>query len=335
MASKKKGSARQPGQPGQSQSDQLVTSPAVNCSHCEMREAKSLNGNPKNPNKHPEEQLRIYAKILRHQGWRKPIVVSIESGLIVTGHGAWLTAVAEGWDQVPIDLQSFKSPEDEFAHMVADNRLPQMSEMAEAELSALIEREIAGKLDIELAGLVEALDQGLNKQAADATKQAEERPSVAGEAQKKWKVKAGEIFQAGRHRVMCGSCLNAGDLDRLIGGAKIDLIYSDAPYGISIVNPLGKGLDGIAAGPSIEEKRGRRRQAIFGKVGGIHRGMKAAPIISSNVYPEILGDDNGATARQAFGLLWRRFPRAAHIWWGANHFSVGSVPGVGRVVVSL
>ena len=159
MATKKKGSTRQPGQPGQSKSDQLVTSPAVNCSHSEMRETKSLNGNPKNPNKHPEEQLRIYAKILRHQGWRKSIVVSRESGLIVTGHGAWLTAVAEGWDQVPIDLQSFKSPEDEFAHMVADNRLPQMSEMAEAELSALIEQEIAGKLDIELAGLVEALEQ--------------------------------------------------------------------------------------------------------------------------------------------------------------------------------
>src|SRR5262245_39780211 len=113
--------------------------PKVKCAYAKLALTSSLLPNGKNPNQHPDEQLAVYAKILRHQGWRKPIVVSKQSGLIVTGHGAWLTAQREAWKHVPVDYQDFPTPEDETAHMVADNRLPQMSEVDEAALVALLE----------------------------------------------------------------------------------------------------------------------------------------------------------------------------------------------------
>lgn len=125
--------------------------PAVNCAHDALEDPARLKRNPKNPNRHPAPQLRVYAKVLGHQGWRKSIVVSNQSGLIVTGEGAWLTAVAEGWSTVPVDYQDFRTPADEFAHLVADNRLPQMSEMDEQELAAILANELAG-VDLELAG---------------------------------------------------------------------------------------------------------------------------------------------------------------------------------------
>lgn len=127
--------------------------PLVNCAHGKLVPTGKLKPNPGNPNKHPPEQLALYAKILIHQGWRKPIVVSKQTGLIVTGHGAWLTAKKEGWPTVPVDYQDFESRADELAHMLADNRLPQMSEFDDEALSAIIEKELqpAG-LDLDLTG---------------------------------------------------------------------------------------------------------------------------------------------------------------------------------------
>src|SRR5205823_14810975 len=100
--------------------------PAINCAHDALVSLADLKPNPDNPNRHDKDQLALYAKILLHQGWRKPILVSNQSGFIVTGHGAWLTAKAQGWTTVPVDYQDFACKADEVAHMIADNKLAQM-----------------------------------------------------------------------------------------------------------------------------------------------------------------------------------------------------------------
>lgn len=125
--------------------------PAINCAHDKIEPIESLKPNKRNPNRHGERQLAVYAKVLLHQGWRKAMVVSNQSGLIVTGEGAWLTARAEGWAVVPVDYQDFKSPEEELQHLLADNGLAQMSETNEEELAAILAQDLSG-LDLELSG---------------------------------------------------------------------------------------------------------------------------------------------------------------------------------------
>lgn len=132
------------------------TGPAVRCSHSALVRVGELTANPKNPNTHPPEQLKIYARILTHQGWRKAITVSKQSGLIVTGHGAWLTAKAEGWPTVPVDYQDFASPQDETAHMVADNRLPQLAEVDGLALVTLLETDLKEVIDLTGFSLTDA-----------------------------------------------------------------------------------------------------------------------------------------------------------------------------------
>ncbi|NBR87399.1 MAG: hypothetical protein EBT61_18165 [Verrucomicrobia bacterium] len=60
---------------------------AVHCSHDRMVAVTEIVANPRNPNKHPAKQVALLAKIIRHQGWRAPIVVSKRSGFVVAGHG--------------------------------------------------------------------------------------------------------------------------------------------------------------------------------------------------------------------------------------------------------
>ena len=42
----------------------------VYCAHDKIVETDALVGNPRNPNKHPKEQVTALAKIIKRQGWR-------------------------------------------------------------------------------------------------------------------------------------------------------------------------------------------------------------------------------------------------------------------------
>lgn len=59
----------------------------VYCAHDAVVPVSEMRPNPKNPNTHPEEQLKRLGAIIRGAGWRNPITVSTRSGLIVRGHG--------------------------------------------------------------------------------------------------------------------------------------------------------------------------------------------------------------------------------------------------------
>ena len=50
----------------------------------------------------------------------------------------------------------------------------------------------------------------------------------------------GDIWQLGNHRIMCGDSTNKNDIDKLFGNIQIDMVLSDPPYGINIVNKNNK-----------------------------------------------------------------------------------------------
>lgn len=71
----------------------------IYCAHTDVVATDSLIENPRNPNRHPEDQIIALAKIIRHQGWRNPIVVSRRSGFVVKGHGRLLAARMLGLEE--------------------------------------------------------------------------------------------------------------------------------------------------------------------------------------------------------------------------------------------
>jgi DNA modification methylase len=54
----------------------------------------------------------------------------------------------------------------------------------------------------------------------------------AAELQEKWQVERGQIWQVGRHRVMCGDSTCAEDVGRLYDGATLAMVWTDPPYGV-------------------------------------------------------------------------------------------------------
>ena len=80
----------------------------IHCEYTELQDPDKLIGHPKNPNEHSEEQIRLLAKIIDHQGFRNPIVVSKRSGFIVAGHARLKAALSLQLKEVPVDLQDFE-----------------------------------------------------------------------------------------------------------------------------------------------------------------------------------------------------------------------------------
>ena len=53
-------------------------------------------------------------------------------------------------------------------------------------------------------------------------------------------INMGKVIALDNHRLLCGDAENKEDVDCLIGGAKIDLLITDPPYGIDIVKVIGE-----------------------------------------------------------------------------------------------
>ena len=50
---------------------------------------------------------------------------------------------------------------------------------------------------------------------------------------KESRVKLGDVWQLGKHRLMCGDSTKESDVEKLMNGDKADMVFTDPPYGIS------------------------------------------------------------------------------------------------------
>lgn len=144
----------------------------INCSFKELVDVDELVEHPLNPNHHPEEQIRILAKVIKIQGFRRPIVVSKRSGFVIVGHARLQAAKALKMEKVPVDYQDYENEAKEYADMAADNKIQEMSVFDPAELQDLLQK--AGDLDEELFGMPQSeIDSLLGRvntgEAADTT----------------------------------------------------------------------------------------------------------------------------------------------------------------------
>ena len=122
-----------------------------NCAHSELVDIHKLQENPKNPNKHPDRQIEMLAKIIDYQGQRAPVVVSKRSGYVVKGHGRLAALRSLGWTQAAVDYQDYENEAQEYADMIADNKI---AELAQHDDSMMIDEiKLLGIEDFELLGL--------------------------------------------------------------------------------------------------------------------------------------------------------------------------------------
>lgn len=133
----------------------------VYCAFDEIVDIAQLVPNPRNPNTHNKKQIELLAKIIKNQGWRAPITVSTRSGFIVRGHGRLMAAQLLGVSQVPVDRQEYANEAAEWADLVADNRIAELSDMNPPMLMDLLHEIDSAVIDMDLTGFDSAAMENL------------------------------------------------------------------------------------------------------------------------------------------------------------------------------
>ena len=129
-----------------------VAAPPVHFGGATMTPTAALKPYARNNRAHNEKQIELLAKNIKALGWRWPIIVSKDSGIIVAGHGRWMAAKFLGLDSVPVVFQSFKTPQDEEAFRIADNKIPELADIQSEALREVL-AELAGDgYDMDLTG---------------------------------------------------------------------------------------------------------------------------------------------------------------------------------------
>lgn len=199
-------------------------SPTIHCAFDKLISVDELKPHPRNPNKHPKDQIKLLAHIMRSQGIRRPIVVSLRSGLITIGHGRLEAARLNGWKAYPVDFQEYESEAMEYADMVADNKIAELSEVDMAMVNADFVQ-FGPDFDVDLLGIpgfeIEPFD-ALSKGEED---EAPKLPVVP-------KTKLGDLYILGKHRLICGDATNMKHIQTLMNDEKADMVFTDPPYNV-------------------------------------------------------------------------------------------------------
>jgi DNA modification methylase len=201
----------------------------------EMVDVAALRPYPGNARRHSRKQIKQIAKSIETFGFTNPVLIGDDLG-ILAGHGRVAAAQLIGMKEVPIVRLSDLSPAERKAYVLADNKLALNAgwdrEVLAIELQGLIDL----GFDIETTGFTVGEIEVVVGEAAegvlhDASKGREDDiPRVREPAVSR----PGDVWRAGRHRLICGDARERMAYETLLGNERVDLIFTDAPHNVPI-----------------------------------------------------------------------------------------------------
>jgi DNA modification methylase len=202
----------------------------------------------KNSRTHSAEQVAQIAASIKEFGFNNPVLIDEDNG-IIAGHGRVMAAQKLGLQAVPCIRLAHLSDIQRKAYVIADNRLALNAgwddQMLTLELQELdgedVDLSLLGFEADELNALLNPIKETEGLTDEDAVPEVPEEP----------KTKPGDIYQLGRHRLMCGDSTSIDAVEKLMDGQKADMVFTDPPYGVDykgINNDSKDGLEDLLRG---------------------------------------------------------------------------------------
>jgi len=185
-----------------------------------------------NPRTHSKKQVQQLANSIERFGFTNPVLVD-DTNAIIAGHGRLMAAKQLGMSEVPTVRLSNMTEAEIRAYVIADNRLAENAgwddDLLRIELQYLTEI----NFDIELIGFETAeIDIILDGNEIDDNNAADEVPDIDENAAPITKL--GDMWQLGKHRLICGDSTNSETYQNLMGADKAQAIFTDPPYNVAI-----------------------------------------------------------------------------------------------------
>ena len=203
-----------------------------------------------NARTHSEEQVEKIMRSIEEFGFINPVLIDGDFG-IIAGHGRVMGAKRLGMTEVPCLFIEDLTEAQKRAYILADNKLAldggwddEILKIELAELNAM-------DFDITLTGF-ELEDIELDDYSSGVV----EEDDYDAEPPAEPKTKLGDIWQLGRHRLMCGDSTDKATVEKLMNGNKADMVMTDPPYGINAEKmTMGTGQRDFHRGEDWDSER--------------------------------------------------------------------------------
>lgn len=191
-------------------------------------DADQLLANPRNFRLHPKHQQDALEGVLNEVGWVDDVIVNQRTGFVIDGHLRVSLAQRRG-EKVPVKYVDLTDSEEALILATFDP----ISALAIADKEQLdhLLREVTTSDAAVMQMLADLAEESgvvsFNDEPAGLT-DADDVPEPPADPI----TKPGDLWTLGRHRLLCGDSTNRADVDRLMGGAKADMVFTDPPYNV-------------------------------------------------------------------------------------------------------
>ncbi len=195
-----------------------------------------------NPREITRDDIDALKKSIERFGLRGIITVNQHKGregMIVGGNMTVMTLKEMGWETIPEKSVDFVdlSEKEEKALSLALNKIAERRSWNDEQLAEMMWELNRSDFDLSLTGFGEVeISNLLDSQMLEEPDEEEKTPEEEYQAIKKPQSKYGEVYELGRHRLMCGDATNPEDVKKLLNGQKADMIFTDPPYNVAHVS---------------------------------------------------------------------------------------------------
>lgn len=182
----------------------------------------------KNSRTHSEAQVKQIEASIQEWGWTMPILID-EKNTVLAGHARLLAASNLGIEEVPCIIAKGWSEAQKKAYVIADNKLSENAGWDDGLLAQEFGELKELGFEVTLTGF--SLDEigVLELGPQDGKTDQDDVPDVPEEPT----TKPGQLYQLGKHRLLCGDSTDRAAVDKLMGGLQADLLLTDPPYNVA------------------------------------------------------------------------------------------------------
>lgn len=293
----------------------------------------------RNARTHSRKQLHQIGESIETFGFTNPVLID-EAGTILAGHGRVEAARLLGMSEVPCLRLDHMTEDQKRAYVLADNKLALNAgwdeDLLAAELGVLLSSDL--DFDIGVTGFSIPEIDGVLASVNPEEPHAPEDDVVGPEAPRR--VKPGDVWQLGKHRLVCGNALESAAVETLMQSDQARMIFTDPPYNVPIdghVGGSGKTKHrefAMASGEmSSSEFTGFLRQAFQNLVRHSVDGAIHFICMDWRHMPEILNAGQGVYTELKNLIVWAKDNGGMGTFYRSRHelifaFKAGQAPHV-------
>ena len=213
----------------QTRGGQLETTAELQIKYINRKDLVHLEGNPrKQIDEDAVDKLKV---LIEGHGFQNPLQVYKEKSgqfTILCGNHRFVAATALGIESFPCIVYE-GSREMAVARAISDNKSNEWTDWDYTALKDMVCDIDTGDFSMGLTGFSEEELAALFDTGEAGELEGEDE---AGEPPEEPTTKLGDMYQLGDHFLLCGDSTDKEQVDRLMGGLKADMVFTDPPYGV-------------------------------------------------------------------------------------------------------